>query len=211
MLGRLREAEPDTETPFGKKGGHPLLRQPCRSLRRRRRRSPARTLEGRDSPRYQTVEPNPGRKRTPCASSTSVWRGSKGQESLTLTGDVMGTPQYMSPEQAKRRKIPVDHRTDIYSLGATLYELLASRPPFKGKDHQDTLSQIIERDPRPPRQLNPRVPVDLETIVLKCLRKDVGDRYGDGRGTGSRSAAVRSRRCHRGATGARRGISLRKA
>jgi WD40 repeat protein len=102
----------------------------------------------------------------------------EGEESLTLSGDFVGTPAYMSPEQAKRRKIPVDHRTDIYSLGATLYELLTHEQPFRGKDHNDTLSQIIERDPRPPRQLNSRVPADLETIVLKCLRKDTRDRYG---------------------------------
>jgi serine/threonine protein kinase len=102
----------------------------------------------------------------------------EGQESLTSSGDFVGTPLYMSPEQARRRKIPIDHRTDVYSLGATVYEMLTLRPPFQGKDHQDTLSQIIERDPREPRKLNPRVPRDLETIALKCLRKDLGDRYG---------------------------------
>ena len=101
----------------------------------------------------------------------------EGQESLTFSGDVIGTPTYMSPEQAKRKKIPVDYRTDIYSLGATMYETLTGQPPFSGKDHADTLSQIIERDVRPPRQLNARVPTDLETIVLKCLRKDPSDRY----------------------------------
>ena len=84
----------------------------------------------------------------------------------------------MTPEQARRKKIPVDHRTDIYSLGATMYQVLTGNPPFQGKDHQDTLSQIIERDPRPPRQHVQRIPGDLETIVLKCLRKDPGDRYG---------------------------------
>jgi serine/threonine protein kinase/Tfp pilus assembly protein PilF len=102
----------------------------------------------------------------------------EGQESLTLTGDFLGTPLYMSPEQARRKKIPVDHRTDIYSLGTTLYEMLALRPPFQGKDHNDTLSQIIERDPIEPRKLNSRIPRDLETIVLKCLRKEPADRYG---------------------------------
>ena len=102
----------------------------------------------------------------------------EGQESLTASGDLVGTPQYMSPEQARRRQVPIDHRTDIYSLGATLYELLTSRPPFRGKDHAETLSQIIERDPVEPKKINSRVPKDLETIVLKCLRKDAGDRYG---------------------------------
>jgi serine/threonine protein kinase/Flp pilus assembly protein TadD len=102
----------------------------------------------------------------------------EGQESLTASGDLLGTVLYMSPEQARRKKIPVDHRTDIYSLGATLYELLAFRPPFQGKDHQDTLSQIIEQDPVELRKVNPRVARDLETIVLKCVRKEPADRYG---------------------------------
>ncbi len=101
----------------------------------------------------------------------------EGQESLTVSGDFVGTPLYMSPEQARGRKIPIDHRTDIYSLGATMYEMLTWRPPFKGKDHQDTLSQIIGRDPVGLRKRNSRIPKDLETIVLKCLRKDPGDRY----------------------------------
>ena len=102
----------------------------------------------------------------------------EGQESLTLSGDLVGTPLYMSPEQARRRKIPVDHRTDIYSLGTTMYEALTGRPPFRGTSHADTLSRIIERDPVAPRKVNARVSGDLETIVLKCLRKDAADRYG---------------------------------
>ena len=102
----------------------------------------------------------------------------EGQESLTASGDFVGTPLYMSPEQARRKKVPVDHRTDVYSLGATMYEAVCGRPPFRGKDHADTLSQIIERDPLEPRKLNPRIPSDLETVVLKCLRKDSSDRYG---------------------------------
>ncbi len=102
----------------------------------------------------------------------------EGQESITLSGDFVGTPAYMSPEQARARRIQVDHRTDVYSLGATLYETLTLAAPFRGKDHADTLSQIIERDPVAPRGINARVPKELETIVLKCLRKNAGDRYG---------------------------------
>ena len=102
----------------------------------------------------------------------------EGQESLTVSGDLMGTVLYMSPEQAMAKRIPLDHRTDVYSLGATMYEMLTGEPPFRGKTQHDTLSQIIVRDPRSPRQLNSRVPVDLETMVLKCLRKDAGERYG---------------------------------
>ncbi|MFB3112692.1 MAG: protein kinase, partial [Gemmatimonadales bacterium] len=101
----------------------------------------------------------------------------EGEKSLTLTGDLLGTPMYMSPEQARRRQIPVDHRTDIYSLGATLYEVLTHRPPFQGEDHRDTLSQIIEQDPQPLRRVDPAIPRDLGTIVLKCLRKNARDRY----------------------------------
>ena len=100
-----------------------------------------------------------------------------GEESLTLSGDVVGTPSYMSPEQAQRHKIPIDHRTDTYSLGATLYELLVWNPPFRGRDHQDTLSQIITREPVEPRKLNARIPRDMETIVLRSLQKDPTDRY----------------------------------
>ncbi len=102
----------------------------------------------------------------------------EGQESLTVSGEFFGTPLYMSPEQAMAKRIPIDHRTDVYSLGATLYEMLARRPPFQGKNQQDTLSKIIFSDPEAPRASNPGIPRDLETIVLKCLRKNPGDRYG---------------------------------
>ena len=102
----------------------------------------------------------------------------QGQESLTVSGDLMGTVLYMSPEQAMAKRIQLDHRTDIYSLGATLYEALTRRPPFRGRTTQDTLSQIIFRDPERPRAVNARIPTDLETIVLKCLQKDPGNRYG---------------------------------
>ncbi len=117
----------------------------------------------------------------------------EGQESLTVSGEFVGTPLYMSPEQARARITPIDHRTDIYSLGATMYEMLTWRPPFKGKNHRDTLSQIIEWDPVEPRKLNSRVPKDLETIVLKCLQKDPGDRYGT-----AEALAQDLRRCVRG-------------
>jgi serine/threonine protein kinase/Flp pilus assembly protein TadD len=101
----------------------------------------------------------------------------EGQESLTLSGDLLGTVAYMSPEQAMARRVLVDHRTDIYSLGAALYEALVWKPPFQGKDRDDTLSQILIREPAPPRRSNQRIPADLETIVLKCLRKDPAARY----------------------------------
>jgi serine/threonine protein kinase/predicted Zn-dependent protease len=102
----------------------------------------------------------------------------EGQESLTHSTEIVGTPRYMSPEQARAGEGSVDARSDVWSLGATLYEVLTLAPAFAGKTAQETLSQILHRDPRPLRHFNPRLPRDLETIVLKCLRKDPAGRYG---------------------------------
>ncbi len=96
---------------------------------------------------------------------------------MTVTGEFLGTPAYMSPEQITAGRIPVDHRTDIYSLGATLYELLTLRCPFAGTGRDQVLAQIVQKEPKPPRQVNRRVPVDLETICLKALEKDPDRRY----------------------------------
>src|SRR5262249_39120044 len=83
----------------------------------------------------------------------------------------------MSPEQALAQRVGVDHRTDVYSLGATLYELLTLRPAFPGEDRQELLRQIAFDEPRPPRRLNPAIPVELETVVLKALAKSPDERY----------------------------------
>ena len=83
----------------------------------------------------------------------------------------------MSPEQAQARGGVVDQRTDIYALGVTLYELLTLRPAFNGRDHQELLRQIALDEPVSPRRLNPAVPRDLETIVLKAMAKDPSSRY----------------------------------
>lgn len=96
---------------------------------------------------------------------------------LTQTGNVVGTLRYMSPEQALGRRDQIDHRTDVYSLGATLYELLTLEPVFGGHDRQALLQQIVHDDPKPLRSLERGVPVELETIVLKALAKLPGDRY----------------------------------
>jgi serine/threonine protein kinase/Flp pilus assembly protein TadD len=100
-----------------------------------------------------------------------------GQASLTRTGQAVGTPRYMSPEQALARRALIDHRTDVYSLGATLYELLTLRPAFASEDGQELLRQIAFEEPTAPRRLNPAVPVELETIVLKAMAKSPGERY----------------------------------
>ncbi len=96
---------------------------------------------------------------------------------LTASGDVVGTLRYMSPEQALAKRKLVDHRTDIWSLGATLYELLTLAPPFSGRDREELLRQIAFDEPAPPRQLNPKIPIDLETIILKALAKAPEERY----------------------------------
>jgi serine/threonine protein kinase/WD40 repeat protein len=95
----------------------------------------------------------------------------------TATGDLLGTLRYMSPEQALARRRVVDHRTDVYSLGATLYELLTLRPALPGKERVELLHRIAFTDPVPPRRLNPSLPVELETVVLKALAKAPEERY----------------------------------
>jgi WD40 repeat protein len=84
----------------------------------------------------------------------------------------------MSPEQALAKRVPIDHRTDIYSLGVTLYELLTLEPAYNGKSREEVLRQIAFEEPRPPRQLNGAVPAELETIVLKAMAKSPEERYG---------------------------------
>jgi len=97
---------------------------------------------------------------------------------LTMTGDMLGTLRYMSPEQALAQRVLVDHRTDLYSLGATLYELLTLEPTFAGSDRRELLRQIAFEEPRRLRQVNPAIPRELETIVLKSLEKNPAERYG---------------------------------
>jgi serine/threonine protein kinase len=99
------------------------------------------------------------------------------QPGMTLSGEFVGTPVYMSPEQITAGRIPLDHRTDIYSLGATLYELLTLEPPHKGRSREQVLAQIVQKEPTAPRRIQAKVPLDLETICLKCLEKDPDRRY----------------------------------
>jgi WD40 repeat protein/serine/threonine protein kinase len=96
---------------------------------------------------------------------------------LTVTGDLLGTVRYMSPEQALAKRIVVDHRTDVYSLGATLYELLTLQPVFSGQDRQELLRQIAFEEPKSPRKLNKAIPEELEIIVTKAMAKNPAERY----------------------------------
>lgn len=96
---------------------------------------------------------------------------------LSMTGAILGTPRYMSPEQATATTKRVDHRTDLFSLGATLYELLTGQPAFSGDSPHQVIQHILTGEPKPIRDFVKSVPRDLETIVMKCLAKEPFDRY----------------------------------
>src|SRR5262249_16614579 len=100
-------------------------------------------------------------------------------ESTALTQDraVLGTANYMSPEQAAGRTNEIGPATDVYALGAILYELFTGRPPFEAGSWNDMLQKLLHEDPQPPARLRPELPRDLETVCLKCLEKDPAQRY----------------------------------
>ncbi len=102
-------------------------------------------------------------------------RAVEGASQISISGVVVGTPAYMAPEQARGER--VDARSDVYSLGMTLYDLMTDARPFAGSNVYEVLRRLQNEEPRPPRALNPRIAKDLETIILKCLEKDAARRY----------------------------------
>ena len=113
---------------------------------------------------------------------------------LTVRGALLGTPRYMSPEQAESLERPIDHRTDLYSLGASLYELATGQPVFDSPAPHAVIAQILTEEPAKPRRLRPSLPRDLETIILTCLAKDPSERYQTAQALAADLRAVLERR-----------------
>lgn len=108
----------------------------------------------------------------------------EGDSDLTLSGQVIGSPAFMAPEQVAGRQREVETRTDVYGLGAVLYQLLTGCPPFTATTLHKTMAEVLHSEPQPPRTWNPDIPRDLETICLKCLEKETSQRYGSAQALG---------------------------
>ncbi|HJT77518.1 MAG TPA: serine/threonine-protein kinase [Gemmataceae bacterium] len=114
---------------------------------------------------------------TPKVTDFGLAKKLDGAAGQTASGAIMGTPSYMTPEQAGGRSKEVGPPTDVYALGAILYELLTGRPPFRAATALDTVLQVVSEEPVPPSRLQPKLPKDLETVCLECLQKDRRRRY----------------------------------
>src|SRR5262249_17486167 len=113
----------------------------------------------------------------PRATDFGLAKKVQGDSGRTGSGQIMGTPSFMPPEQAGGRRGEVGPAADVYALGATLYALVTGRPPFQAATAMDTVLMVLNNEPLPPRRLNASIPHDVETICLKCLQKDPGKRY----------------------------------
>ncbi|MEZ6194525.1 MAG: SUMF1/EgtB/PvdO family nonheme iron enzyme [Planctomycetota bacterium] len=114
---------------------------------------------------------------SPCILDFGLARDDTSTAGLTRTGDLMGTPAYMSPEQVQAGRQKLDHRTDVYSLGVCLFEACTSSRPFGGDSQRELYRAILEREPAPPRKINPRIPRDLEAVIRTAMAKDADHRY----------------------------------
>ena len=130
---------------------------------------------------------------TPKIADFGLARSLDAESGLTRTEAVLGSPSYMAPELAEGRARQAGPAADVYALGAILYQLLTGRPPFRAATPLDTLLQVVSDDPVPPRRLQPRVPRDLETICLACLRKEPHKRYASAAALADDLARSRSR------------------
>ena len=219
-LGRRPDAptvehRPDGPSPTASASGRSAADAAPRRRPRRRPRPPRPATGPTSAPSPASASRRPRRWTTPtpaasstatssrptCCSTPRATSGStdfglaqiQGDAGLTLTGDLLGTLRYMSPEQALAKRVVIDGRTDVYSLGVTLYELLTLRPAFDGQDRAEILRRIADEEPTPLRKLNPAVPRDLETIVAQGDGQGAGDALRDGPGAGRRPGPVPGR------------------
>ena len=211
--------------------------QPRRPDRGDRPRPPRRRPVDRDRrqgrpprPRARLLAPRPQagqhpdrRQGQPHVTDFGLAKRSKGDSGMTQVGVILGTPSYMAPEQASGGKDGLTAGTDVYSLGAVLYELLTGRPPFRASTVMETVVQVLEREPEAPSRLRPGLPVDLEMICLKMPGKEPGQPLRLGRRPGPRTRTLPPRRGRRGrpafdlseapsmdAPGARAGLAPRR-
>ena len=192
LAERLREG------PLPSRDSAMLLKQICEAVQYahehgiiHRDLKPANVLLESRRPRVESPEPQGSGDSLPTEVSTldarpritdfGLAKQLRGGSDLTGTGQILGTPSYMSPEQASGSSGRVGTASDVYSLGAILYQALTGRPPFQAATPLDTVSQVLDSEPLPPRLLNRNVPRDLEAICMKCLEKDPVLRYASAR------------------------------